>query len=133
MMKSHREEYWNGNKNKVIRYYFYSQRGLGLFNEFRYLFMLIFGIYVILKLDHYGWLVGMFVVSVPILCFFGWLQVHHLAKVFDWLNIEFATYWSRYSFDLQERQVKAVENIDRKIKDHNRVTMEGLIADCQDV
>ena len=41
--------YWNGSKNRVVRWYFYCQRGLALFNEFRYLIMLIFGAYMLLK------------------------------------------------------------------------------------
>jgi len=114
-----KKEYWDGSKNKSIRFYFYSQRGLALFNEFRYLFMLIFGLYVLMKLSNPVWLVGMFVVSLPLLILFGWIQVHHLAKVMDWLNIEFATYWSRYQFDLQERQVKAVESIDSKVSSYD--------------
>lgn len=103
--------YWDGNSNKFIRYYFYSQRGLALFNEFRYLFMVIFGVYFALKLNNPIWFVLMFVVSVPILCFFGWLSVHKIAKVVDWLNIEFSTHWGRYGYELQERQIKLLEEI----------------------
>ena len=112
-----KKQYWDGKANKVIRYYFYSQRGLALFNEFRYLFMVIFGAYVLMKLSNPWWLVVMFVISFPLLCLFGWLQVHRMAKVMDWLNIEFSTFWSRYSFDLQERQVKAVEEINNAVKE----------------
>jgi len=109
--------YWNGTKNKFIRYYFYSQRGLALFNEFRYLFMLIFGLYLMLKLSNPVWLLVMFLVSLPLLIWAGWLQVHVIAKVVNWLDVEFATHWTRYSYELQERQVKALEEINRKVKD----------------
>jgi hypothetical protein len=114
--KENKKAHWDGSKNKAIRWYFYTQRGLALFNEFRYLLMGIFGIYLLMKLDNPLWLFMMFVVSVPILVFFGWLQVHHMAKVINWLDIEFASYWSRYSFELQERQVKALEDIRAKVK-----------------
>lgn len=110
------ERHWDGTKNKVVRYYFYSKRGLELFNEFRYLLMLIFGAYVMLKLTNPFYLLLMFVVSLPVLIFFGWLQVHHMAKIINWLDIEFASYWSRYSFELQERQVKATEEMNENIK-----------------
>ena len=113
----HKETHWHGPKNKAIRIYFYSQRGLALFNEFRYLFMLIFGIYVMFKLNNPIWLLVMFLVSCPILIVLGWYQVHHMAKVINWLDVEFASYWSRYSFELQERQVKALEEINTKIVD----------------
>jgi hypothetical protein len=108
------ERHWDGTKNKIVRYYFYSQRGLALFNEFRYLFMLLFGIYVLLKLQNPIWLLVMFLTALPLLIGFGWLQVHHMAKIINWLDVEFASYWSRYSFELQERQVKAIEEINHK-------------------
>jgi len=114
--KETEHKYWSGPKNKIIRYYFYSQRGLALFNEFRYLFMLIFGVYVVLKLNNPIWLFLMFIVSCPVLIWLGFISVHHIAKVSDWLNIEFATYWSRYQFSLQERIVKALESIDKKVE-----------------
>jgi hypothetical protein len=111
-----KDKYWDGKTNTAIRYYFYSQKGLDLFNQFRYLLMLIFGVYVTMKLSNPVWLVVMFVVSCPILILIGYVAVHHVNKVMDWLNIEFATYWSRYQFDLQERQVKAMEEINEKTK-----------------
>jgi hypothetical protein len=113
---NHEEKHWHGTKNKAIRWYFYSQRGLALFNEFRYVLMLIFGAYVLLKLDNPIWLVIMFLTSLPILVAVGWYQTHHMAKVMDWLGTQFASYWGRYSFDLQERQVKAIETILEEIK-----------------
>ncbi len=94
--------YWDGNKNKIIRYYFYVQRGLALFNEFRYLFMVIFGIYFALKLTNPAWFVLMFVVSVPLLIIAGWVSVHHIGKVIDYLTIEFSTHFSRYQYTLLE-------------------------------
>lgn len=107
--------YWDGKTNKAIRFYFYSQRGLALFNEFRYLFMVIFGVYVILKLNNPLLFVLMFLISIPILCFFGWLAVHKIAKVIDWLNIEFSTHWGRYGYELQERQNRILEEIRDKL------------------
>jgi hypothetical protein len=111
-----KKEYWNGNKNKAVRWYFYVQRGLALVNDFRYLLMGIFGVYLLLKIDNPIWLFLMFIIAVPVLLFLGWLQVHHMAKVINWLEVEFASYWSRYSFDLSERSVKALEDINKKTK-----------------
>lgn len=107
----HQKKYWDGKKNKAIRLYFYSQRGLALFNEFRYVFMLIFGVYVVFKMSNPLWLVAMFLVVAPLLIVCGWFQVHHMAKTINWLDVEFASYWSRYSFELQEKQVKELEEI----------------------
>jgi hypothetical protein len=114
--KETNEKHWDGAKNRAIRWYFYQQRGLALFNELRYLLLCIFGLYMFMKLDNPVWLLIMFFVSCPVLVFVGWLQVHHMARVIDWLGVEFATFWSRYSFELQERQTKALEDMNEKIK-----------------
>ena len=118
MTDKHNEVHWHGVGNKMIRWYFYAQRGLALVNEFRYIAIAIAGIYFVLKLSNPLWMVAMFVIFLPILVFFGWLQVNKMAKVMDWLGVQFASYWGRYSFDLQERQVKAIESIDNKIKEN---------------
>lgn len=76
--------------------------------------MAIFGIYYALRLTNPLWLGVMFVIACPLLVFAGWVAVHHVGKVIDWLNIQYSTYWSRYQFELQERQVKALEEINAK-------------------
>ena len=108
--------YWKGSKNKAVRWYFYCQRGLALFNEFRYLIMLIFGAYMLLKLDNWLWMLLMFSVSVPALVFFGWLQTHHMAKIMDWLGVEFASHWSRYGLAMSERSLDMAEENYTNIK-----------------
>ena len=108
--------YWDGNQNKVIRYYFYSRRGLELFNEFRYLIMVIFGVYYTLKMSHPILLVLMFAISIPVLCIAGWVSVHKMSKVIDWLNVEFSTHWGRYGYELQEKQNKILSEINERIK-----------------
>ncbi len=111
-----KKKYWEGNTNKTIRYYFYSQRGLALFNEFRYLFMLIFGIYITFKLTNPIYLVGMFLISTPLLILVGYVSVHHVSKVMDWLSIEFSTHFSRYSYTLLENQLKRLDEILDELK-----------------
>lgn len=107
--------YWKGAKNKSIRMYWYAKRGLDLFNDLRYIIMVIVGIYFALKLTNPLWMLLMFGFCIPLLILVGWFAIHHMAKVMDWLGIEFATYWSRYQFELQERQVKALEQINEKM------------------
>lgn len=114
-----KKKYWDGKHNELIRYYYYSQRGLALFNEFRYVFMVIFGIYLALKLSNPLWLVAMFAVSLPLLIGIGWLAVHKISKVVDWLNVEFATHWGRYTYTLQENQNKILQEILEELKNKN--------------
>ena len=111
-----RKQYWDGKKNKIIRLYFYTQRGLLLFNEFRYVFMLIFGLYVVLKLSNPIWFLIMFAIIIPVLIVAGWMQVHHMARVINWLDVEFASFWTRYGYELQERQNKILNQILGEVK-----------------
>lgn len=105
------ESYTKGKKNWVVRQYFYVQRGLALLNEFRYLFMGILAAYYTLKMDNPAIIVIMFILAVPALCFVGWVSVHYVAKVLDFLNIEYATTWGRYTYDLAEKQIQLLEDI----------------------
>lgn len=103
-----KEKYWHGAKNRSIRLYFYTQRGLALLNEARYLIMGVFALYYTLKLDNPALMVAMFMVAVPVLIFLGWLSVNHMGKVIDWLNIQFSTHWGRYQYTLLEEIRDAV-------------------------
>ncbi len=111
-----KHKYWNGIENKLIRYWFYITRGLDLLNQFKYLIGAIFALYWMLKLNNPFVLLFIFLACLPVLFVVGYYSIHKMGKVMDWLNIEFASHWSRYSFELQERQVKAVESIEKKIK-----------------
>jgi hypothetical protein len=119
MQEDLRDKYWNGAKNKVIRYYFYVRKGLELLNEFRYLIMGILGFYYALRLSNPFMLVIMFCIAVPILIVFGWLSVHHISRVVEWLAVQYSTHWSRYSYDLQEEIIKQLKEIKNKIGENN--------------
>lgn len=108
------KQYWDGYKNKTIRYYFYVQKGLALFNEFRYLLMGVFALYMMMKLDNIILLPIMFFSAIPILLFFGWLSVHHIDKVIEFLNIQYATHFSRYNIKLQEEQLEELRRLNEK-------------------
>ncbi len=100
--EKNRSLYWEGGKNKAIRYWYYNQKGLELFNQFKYLIAAIFGVYWTLKLDQPILLVVMFAVSVPFLSLAGWVQVHHVGKVVDFLSVQFSTHFGRYQITLLE-------------------------------
>lgn len=111
-MENPREhEYWVGLKNKSIRYYFYCNKGLDTFNNFRYVFMMIFGIYFTLKLKNAMWLLMMFGVSIPLLMCTGFYTIHHMGRVIDWLNIRFGSHYSLETFKLQVEIRDAVKKL----------------------
>jgi len=104
-------DYWSGNKNKSIRYYFYLTRGLDIFNNFRYVIMAIIGVYVLLKFTQPILLLVMFAISIPILLVMGYYSVHHIGRVIDWLNVKFSTHYGAY-------QIKLLEEIRDALKDN---------------
>jgi len=115
-------DYYSGVKNRLVRYYFYVQRGLALLNEARYLVMAILAVYYALKLTNPWILVAMFAVSVPVLVIFGYVAVHHMGKTLDFLNVEHATHWSRYNYTL-------LEQIRDELRKSNRETPRNIWPD----
>lgn len=109
-------DYWNGPRNKFIRYYFYCQRGLDLFNNFRYVIMAIFGVYYTLHLKQPALLLVMAGVSMPALMLIGYYSVHHIGKVVDWLNVKFSTHYGKYTYDLMEQQVELLEELNGRFR-----------------
>jgi len=108
-----KNQYLKGKKNGLIRQYFYLKKGLDLVNDLKYVGAGIFALYFTLQLSNPLWLIGMFVISIPILIILGWIFIHHMSKVLDWLGIEFATYWSRYSFTLQESILEQLKKLNK--------------------
>ena len=95
-------EYWHGSTNKLIRYYFYINTGLNVFNNFKYLVAAIIGIYWALHLHAPLILIVMFLASIPILGIIGYYSIHHINKVIDWLNVKFGSHYSIYQIELLE-------------------------------
>lgn len=108
--------YWDGAFNKSCRYWYYLNKGIDIFNQFRYLFALFFGIYYTLHLKNPWWLIAMFVISIPILISLGYLAVHRMGKIFDYLNVHFSTHWSKYQFELMENQLSTLKGIQDELK-----------------
>lgn len=104
-------KYWDGTHNKFIRYYYYVQRGLAFFNEFRYLIMAIFGLYYTLKMDNPFLIPVMFVICTPFLLVIGYLYIHKMAKIMEYYTLLFSTHWGLYTMDLTEQRNKLLEEI----------------------
>lgn len=96
--KSH--EHWQGTKNRIIRYYFYVNTGLNVFNNFKYLVMAIFGLYLILHLKNGLWLIIMGTISIPLLGVMGYYSVHYINKVMNWLDVRFGSYYTFKQIEL---------------------------------
>jgi hypothetical protein len=109
-----RAKYWNGSKNKAIRYWFYIKQGIAVLNEVRNLFFIVFGAIFTFReqypiLNNIGFVVGIFAVSFLILFVVGFIFTHHVNKVADWLQIQFSTHWGRYQYTLLEEIRDAIK------------------------
>jgi hypothetical protein len=110
-----RAKYFHGYRNKAIRTYFYLREGLNLLNDFKYLVAGILALYVVLKIESTLLLGVMFIVAIPILIVAGYYWVHRAKKSLDWFAIEFTTHFGKYGFELQEKQIELLEEINRKL------------------
>lgn len=106
-----KKKYWDGWWNRIIRHYFYTIKGLQLFNEFRYIVMTVGMAYFALKLDQPLLLPLMFICALPPLDFFGYLSVHHMDKITEFLQVRYATHYSHHNIELQEKQLVLLEEI----------------------
>lgn len=109
-----KHEYWKGWQNKLIRYFYYLNRGVDIFNQFKYLFALIFGIYFTFKLRNPMVILIMTGISLPLLMIFGYLQTHRIGKVNDWLNVKFSTFYGKLQFELLQKIIDELKILNDK-------------------
>ena len=119
-------KYWRGTKNKLIRYAFYIKQGLGELNEIRNLFFIIIGGCFTFKeqypiLGNVFFVSIIFVISIFVLFIIGYVMTHHVKKVMEWLGIQFSSHWSRYTYDLMEKQIKILEDISDKVGEKDAI------------
>lgn len=112
-IENKKTEYENGVENAVIRWYYYLNGGLGTLNNFRNLFLAVFGLYVVMKLTNPLWLVVMFAVSIPILILIGYINLHRIQRVHEWLNVKFGSHYNIRQFDYVKAQYETMKEIQK--------------------
>ncbi len=112
------EQYMHGAENRLIRYYFYLNAGLGILNQFRNLLLGIFGLYVVLKLDNPVFLVLMFIPSVVVLTVLGFYNIHKMNKVMEWIGLRFSSHYAIRQFNFNQNQCELLEEIRDTLKLH---------------
>lgn len=110
-MKKDDTQYLKGKENWFIRMFFYLKSGNGVLNEFRYLILGIMGMYAVLKLTNPLWLIGMFLICVPILIVLGNYWTHRMAKVSEWLSLKFSTHYAIKQYNMQEATLRELRTI----------------------
>lgn len=126
IQEEYTKTYDRGLLNHSVRAWFYLRHGLEMMNEFKYLVAGILAFYYTLKLDSLWWLIGIFVVSIPVLIFVGFFYTHKMAKALEWTSMMFSSYFARHNVDLQEKNVlysaKKVELLEKILEEMKKKT-----------
>lgn len=101
--------------NRAIKLYFYIYSGVSILNDFRNLFLGIFAAYFALKLNNPILLVLMFFFSLPVLVVVGYINVHKISKVKEWLSVKFGTHYGIQQFDYVKKTAELLEEINKKL------------------
>lgn len=109
------KDYMKGTENTLIRYYYYINRGLDIVNQFRNLFLGFIAVYLGLHLTNIGWILVMFILSLPILTIVGWYNTHKVLKNSEYLATQFSTHFARSQFDLIKEQVEELKKINEQL------------------
>ena len=110
------EEYWEGNQNIVNRYWTYLKKGLDLITEARYLIISILGGYAVLKFTNPLWLVGMFLVSIPILIVVGRWYLIKVSKAQEFVTTVKGSVLGYKPYNLTLKQTELLEEILKELK-----------------
>lgn len=98
-------------KQSLIKLYFYITSGQTVVDQFRYLIMGIFTLYIMLHLTNYVYLILMLIIAAPILFLLGYLNVHYISKVRERLSVEHGTHYQLKQFELIGEQVALLQEI----------------------
>src|SRR3990167_1102149 len=82
------QKYWEGRENLFIRYWTYLDRGLDMFNQFKYYigFPLVAAAFIPFLEGKTPWLVALTIVGLPILILAGRYKLHKINKTTEYVN-----------------------------------------------
>src|SRR3990167_8081502 len=86
------EKYWEGRENYFIRYWTYMERGLSVFNQFKYYIALPYATYYTFEFMKNTewcalfWIPVMIIGGLPILIIVGRYQLHKINKTTEYVN-----------------------------------------------
>lgn len=113
--KRYMNEEYTGKQTLLIKVYFYITSGVGIINDFRNIFLGLFALYFTFKLTD-PWILGiLFLISLPILGILGYINVHKISKVKEWLSTKYGSHYTMEQYKLSKRQVEVLEEISKKL------------------
>lgn len=121
----------HGLHNKAIRYYYYLENGLSVLEQFKTLFLSIFGLYIVLKLTNPAWIAVILLPSLVALAVAGRYNVHKLSKMKEWLGMRFSTHYGIRNFNYNKGTYEMLREINGKLDSaagHRLVNLSGETA-----
>lgn len=115
-----RKNYWEGKENQLIRLWIYILRGLGAFNEFKYLVLLIAsGVALLYARIPLKWVIIVGLIAIPIavagLVIVGRWQLRKASKVEQWVATEFGSVLKYNEYNMKVKQLGVLEEILKKL------------------
>lgn len=127
------KEFSGGMFNKLVRVWFYLQAGIDVINQFKYVVLGIFGIYVALKFTSYFWLLGMFAICLPILTIAGWVYINKMARNLSLTSLLKSSFFGSMDIDLNKKQVELLTEILTQLRKNNNpvfsINAKGICND----
>jgi hypothetical protein len=77
--------------------------------------MVCLALYAFMKLDNIFLIPAMFFCFIPPLTFSGWVAVHRMDKIIEFLNTRYATHYSHYNIQIQEENRDNLRQINKKL------------------
>ena len=113
------QEYYasKGAWNRVALEWFYINTGLNTFNDFKYVFAAIIGIYLAVKYPIIALAVA--ILFLPILRILGKIKIKYIAKRIEWLGVTEGTKVGNHVYELQQKTVELLEEINSKLGNLN--------------
>ncbi len=106
-------KYWEGNENKFIRYWNYLDRGLDVFNKFKYYIgfpLAMAAIFPFMK-GHYLVLALLVIAGLPILVLVGYYHLHKISRANQYVNSIKGDIFQFKPLELSIEQVNILKDI----------------------
>lgn len=121
-----KKQFWEGSSNTFVRYWVYLQKGFEVVNNAKNYFLIIFGSFWTAKvIEIFGyrfnpiWTLFAGLIGFPGLILIGRWLLHRAAKPQEFMTTHKATITGYQGFNMQVRQIKLLEEINRNLKKLN--------------
>lgn len=115
------KRYMHGKINFLIRLYYYLKEGVNQISGLRTVGYGLIGIAGVLAIDGSEtsyWIIGLIgLASIPVFILLGYIWVKRAKKSEEYFNLKYTTTFGRYAYQLQERQMELLEELNKNIKE----------------